>query len=140
MNFEANSTIVSQSSLEVVYSNDEYSQINNQEIVGFTSGTTEPPYIQPYNEYPFKGWGEMSIFHSSDGILDKPIFLVDGFDPNDTRNIEGIYAQLNYSGGNLGDTVRAQGFDVVVLNFPTYYREEDEVWIYGGARNTTCSN
>ena len=39
----------------------------------------------------------MSIFHSSDGILDKPI-LVDGFDPNDTRNIEGIYAQLNYSG------------------------------------------
>ena len=56
----------------------------NQEIIGFTSGTTEPPYIQPYNEYPFKGWGEMSIFHSSDGILDKPIFLVDGFDPNDT--------------------------------------------------------
>ena len=74
LTFEGNSPIVSQSSLEVVYSNDEYSQINNQEIVGFTSGTTEPPYIQPYNEYPFKGWGEMSIFHSSDGILDKPIF------------------------------------------------------------------
>ena len=45
------------SSLEVVYSNKEFSQMNNQEIVGFTSSTTDPPYIQPYNEYPFKGWG-----------------------------------------------------------------------------------
>ena len=121
------------SSLEVVYSNEEFSQMNNQEIVGFTSGTTDPPYIQPYNEYPFKGWGEMSIFHSSDGVLDKPIFLIDGFDPSDSRNIEAIYAQLNYSGGNLGDQVRSQGYDVVVLNFPTYFREEDQVWIYGGA-------
>jgi hypothetical protein len=121
------------SSLEVVYSNEEFSQMNNQEIVGFTSETTAPPYIQPYNEYPFKGWGEMSIFHSSDGILDKPIFLIDGFDPSDSRNIEAIYAQLNYSGGNLGDQVRSQGYDVVVLNFPTYFREEDQVWIYGGA-------
>ena len=121
------------SSLEVVYSNEEFSQMNNQEIVGFTSGTTDPPYIQPYNEYPFKGWGEMSIFHSSDGVLDKPIFLIDGFDPTDSRNIEAIYAQLNYSGGNLGDQVRSQGYDVVVLNFPTYFREEDQVWIYGGA-------
>jgi hypothetical protein len=121
------------SSLEVVYSNEEFSQMNNQEIVGFTSSTTDPPYIQPYNEYPFKGWGEMSIFHSSDGVLDKPIFLIDGFDPSDSRNIEAIYAQLNYSGGNLGDQVRSQGYDVVVLNFPTYFREEDQVWIYGGA-------
>ena len=121
------------SSLEVVYSNKEFSQMNNQEIVGFTSSTTDPPYIQPYNEYPFKGWGEMSIFHSSDGVLDKPIFLIDGFDPSDSRNIEAIYAQLNYSGGNLGDQVRSQGYDVVVLNFPTYFREEDQVWIYGGA-------
>ena len=127
------SKIESFSSLEVVYSNEEFSQMNNQEIVGFTSGTTDPPYIQPYNEYPFKGWGEMSIFHSSDGVLDKPIFLIDGFDPSDSRNIEAIYAQLNYSGGNLGDQVRSQGYDVVVLNFPTYYREEDQVWIYGGA-------
>ena len=121
------------SSLEVVYSNEEFSQMNNQEIVGFTSSTTDPPYIQPYNEYPFKGWGEMSIFHSSDGVLDKPIFLIDGFDPSDSRNIEAIYAQLNYSGGNLGDQVRSQGYDIVVLNFPTYFREEDQVWIYGGA-------
>ena len=128
-----NSSIESFSTLKVILSNEEFSTMNNQDIVGFTSGTTDPPYIQPYNEYPFKGWGEMSIYHSSDGILDKPIFLVDGFDPLDSRNIAAIYSQLDYSGGNLGDTVRAQGYDIIVLNFPTYFREEDQVWIYGGA-------
>ena len=38
--------------------------------------------------------GRDSIFHSSDGIPDKPIFLVDGFDPNDTRNIEEFMLNL----------------------------------------------
>jgi len=125
--------IESRASLNVIYSNEELNRQNNQNIVGFTSGTTDPPYIQPYNEYPFKGWGEMDIFYSPDGVLDKPIFLIDGFDPLDSRNINTIYQALDYSGGNLGDIVRENGYDVVVLNFPTYFREEDQVWIYGGA-------
>jgi hypothetical protein len=125
--------VESSASLNVIYSNEELNRQNNQNIVGFTSGTTDPPYIQPYNEYPFKGWGEMDIFYSPDGILDKPIFLIDGFDPLDSRNINTIYQLLDYSGGNLGDIVRNNGYDVVVLNFPTYFREEDQVWIYGGA-------
>ena len=75
----------------------------------------------------------MDIFYSPDGVLDKPIFLIDGFDPLDSRNINTIYQLLDYSGGNLGDIVRNNGYDVVVLNFPTYFREEDQVWIYGGA-------
>ena len=125
--------VESRASLNVIYSNEELNTQNNQNIVGFTSGTTDPPYIQPYNEYPFKGWGEMDIFYSPDGVLDKPIFLIDGFDPLDSRNINTIYQALNYSGGNLGDIVRDNGYDVVVLNFPTYFREEDQVWIKGGA-------
>ena len=125
--------IESTASLNVIYSNQELNEKNNQEIIGFTSGTTDPPYIQPYNEYPFKGWGEMDIFYSADGVLDKPIFLVDGFDPIDSRNVNALYEALNFGGGNLGDIVRANGYDVVVLNFPTYFREEDQVWIYGGA-------
>ena len=128
-----NSSIESFSTLKVILSNEEFSTMNNQEVIGFNSSEDNPPYIQPYNEYPFRGFGEMSIFHSSDGVLDKPIFLVDGFDPLDSRNIAAIYSQLDYSGGNLGDTVRAQGYDIVVLNFPTYFRQEDQVWIYGGA-------
>jgi len=125
--------VESRASLNVIYSNEELNTLNNQNIVGFTSGTTDPPYIQPYNEYPFKGWGEMDIFYSPDGVLDKPIFLIDGFDPLDSRNINTIYQALNYSGGNLGDIVRENGYDVVVLNFPTYFREEDQVWVKGGA-------
>jgi hypothetical protein len=128
-----NSSIESFSTLKVIISNQEFSTMNNQEVVGFSSTSTDPPFIQPYNEYPYKGWGEMSIFYSPDGILDKPIFLIDGFDPLDSRNIDAIYSQLDYSGGNLGNTVRAQGYDIVVLNFPTYFREQDQVWIYGGA-------
>jgi len=127
------SVFESSSELNVIYSNQELNTMNNQDIVGFTSGTTDPPYIQPYNEYPFKGWGEYDIFYSEDGILDKPIFLVDGFDPTDSRNINAVYAELDFDGGNLGDIVRQNGYDVVVLNFPTYFREEDQQWIYGGA-------
>ena len=125
--------VESTASLNVIYSNHELNERNGQEIIGFTSGTTDPPYIQPYNEYPFKGWGEMDIFYSDDNILDKPIFLIDGFDPLDSRNVNALYDALNFEGGNLGDIVRANGYDVVVLNFPTYFREEDQVWIYGGA-------
>ena len=131
--FNNNEQKETSASLNVIYSNDQLNQKNNQEIVGFTSGTTDPPYIQPYNEYPFKGWGEFDIFYSADGVLDKPIFVVDGFDPQDTRNVNAIYQALNFGNGNLGDIVRANGYDVVVLNFPTYFREEDQVWIYGGA-------
>lgn len=71
----------------------------------------------------FPGEGEYFIFKSADDILDKPIFLIDGFDPGDTRDIDAVYASLNYPGTtftNLGDEARAQGFDIVVLNFPTY--------------------
>jgi PGAP1-like protein len=69
---------------------------------------------------------EYEVFLSPDGILDKPIFLVDGFDPSDTRNIAAVYNLLNYTdaGGvvrNLGDKVRNENnFDVVIVNFPVY--------------------
>ena len=72
------------------------------------------------------GQGEYEIFMDAvDGILDKPIIVVDGFDPGDTRDIPGIYNLLNYidpSNGsqNLADFVRGEGFDVVILNAPQY--------------------
>lgn len=69
------------------------------------------------------GQGEYEIFLDNvDQVLDKPIFLIDGFDPGDTRNIAMIYASLNFgnSGENLGDLVRNEGYDIVVLNFPGY--------------------
>jgi hypothetical protein len=78
----------------------------------------------------FAGLGEYEVFLDTDtGVLDKPIILIDGFDPGDTRTISGLYDLLNFSGSegdqNLGDLVRAEGFDVVVLNFPSYFRLSD---------------
>nr|WP_321222103.1 T9SS type A sorting domain-containing protein [uncultured Psychroserpens sp.] len=78
----------------------------------------------------FAGLGEYEIFlDTNNGVLDKPIILIDGFDPGDTRTITGLYDLLDFTGSqgnqNLGDLVRAQGFDVVVLNFPSYLRLSD---------------
>ena len=92
---------------------------------------------------PYKGYGEAASFlgkgefeiylDTVDGILDKPIILVDGFDPGDTRNTSAIYQLLNYgTNQNLGDLIRAQGYDVVVLNFPTYTRDASTTIIDGG--------
>jgi len=82
------------------------------------------------------GTGEYKIYYDNvDGILDKPIIFVDGFDPNDSRTIPLMYNLLNFgsSGENLGDDVRDLGFDLVVLNFPTYTRTSDAAVINGGA-------
>lgn len=89
------------------------------DLSGYPGGVTE-----------FAGLGEYEIFLDTDtGVLDKPIIVVDGFDPGDGRTITGLYDLLSYTGSsgpeNLADLVRAQGFDVVVLNFPSYFRLTD---------------
>ena len=96
------------------------------------------PDLSAYGEttnYP--GEGEYQIFLSPDNILDKPIIVVDGFDPGDTRDIPGLYSLLNYTGEsgseNLADFLRAEGFDVVILNFPVYTRVADGALVDGGA-------
>ena len=104
--------------------------------IAFTSGIT--PDLMAYGEatnYP--GEGEYQIFLSTDNILDKPIIFVDGFDPGDTRDITSLYNSLSFTGSsgtqNLADLVRAQGFDVVILNFPVYLRTADGATVDGGA-------
>ncbi|SDH03991.1 T9SS type A sorting domain-containing protein [Winogradskyella thalassocola] len=104
--------------------------------ISITSGIT--PDLSAYGEatnYP--GEGEYQIFLSPDNILDKPIFVVDGFDPGDARDITGLYNSLDFVGTagnqNLADLVRDEGFDVIILNFPTYTRTADDVIVDGGA-------
>lgn len=101
----------------------------------FTSAIT--PDLSAYGEatnYP--GEGEYQIFLSADNILDKPIIVVDGFDTGDTLDINGIYSLLDFEGANgtqnLADQVRAEGFDVIILNFPVYTRTADNETIDGG--------
>jgi len=82
------------------------------------------------------GKGEYQIFYDNvDGVFDKPFIIVEGFDPDDSNTIDVIYNYLDYNGGanNLLDDLRNQGLDIVVLNFPTYTRSDDNTIIKGGA-------
>ncbi len=102
--------------------------INAQTLI-----TATIPY-QGYEETQSSlGQAEFQIFiDNTDGVLDKPVFLIDGFDPGDTRSIAQMYNLLGFNGQNFGDVLRNEGFDLVLLNFPTYINENDDT-INGGA-------
>ncbi len=77
---------------------------------------------QGYDEtQPYFGQGEYEIYLDNvDGVLDKPIIVLDGFDPGDSRDIPGLYASLSFDGQNMADILRDEGFDIVILNAPLY--------------------
>lgn len=128
--------VLRNSSINILYSNSDIYSRSSNVITTFNSSIT--PDLSVYGELTsYPGTGEYELFLSADNVLDKPIFLVDGFDPDDGRSITGIYDLLNFNDGNstsnLGDIVRAEGFDVVILNFPIYVRSQDNAVIDGGA-------
>ncbi|MFC7357457.1 T9SS type A sorting domain-containing protein [Jejudonia soesokkakensis] len=88
---------------------------------------------QGYDEtQEYFGQGEYEIFlDTADGILDQPILILDGFDPGDSRNIDGLYNSLNFDNQNLADVLREEGYDIVILN-PTVYTTDGND-IDGGA-------
>jgi alpha/beta hydrolase fold len=77
---------------------------------------------QGYEEtQSYFGEGEYEVFLDNvDGVLDKPIIVLDGFDPGDSRDISGLYNSLSFDGDNLADILRGEGFDIVILNAPQY--------------------
>ncbi len=79
------------------------------------------PY-QGYDEtQSYFGRGEYEIFLDTyNGVLNKPIIILDGFDPGNSSGIGDIYASLSYDGLNFADILRAEGFDIVVLDNPVY--------------------
>lgn len=80
------------------------------------------PYQGVGESTPLLGSAEYKIFYSGNTAeIDKPIIFVDGFDPNDSRDIPSMYSLLDYGSENLGDVVRAEGYDLIVLNFPEEY-------------------
>jgi len=59
--------------------------------------------------------------------LQKPIILLDGYDPEDKRSIRELYFEyLRYGtqNDNIGEELRGLGYDVIVLNFPEIGSEE----------------
>lgn len=125
----------SKSTLNISYSAEDLNANFNRAIQTFNSSIA--PNLTPYGIANDVGTGEYDIFLSSDNVLDKPIFVIDGFDPGDTRDVLSIYDLLNFEDNgtilNLGDQMRTEGFDIVVLNFPVYTRASDNVIVDGGA-------
>ncbi|HZW63679.1 MAG TPA: T9SS type A sorting domain-containing protein [Flavobacteriaceae bacterium] len=81
------------------------------------------------------GTGEYKIyFDNIDGILDKPIFFIEGFDPGNSRTIDLMYQSLTFgqTSENLADVVRDEGYDLIVLNFPTYTSVSDGTTLIDG--------
>ncbi len=105
-------------------------------ISGFaqTGITATIPYQGFGETQAHLGQAEYDIFmDTTTGIFDKPIILVDGFDPTDTRDITGMYDLLSFNSSNIADQLRSEGFDFVLLNFPVYTRASDAVEVDGGS-------
>lgn len=134
LSFEDGLTIQTKSIIKIEYANSDLNTLFNRAVTTF-NGTTVPN-LAPYGESSTAGIGEYEIFMSTESgaILDKPIYIIDGFDPGDTRPIlgytdsgtgdyvPGIYDLMNFDDGsgtaNLADLIREEGFDVIILNFP----------------------
>ncbi len=75
-----------------------------------------------------KGQGEVNTYYAncSDPTLRKPIIILDGFDPGNTRGASKIYSEyLSYKDNNridqnLVEDFQRQGYDIIILNFHTY--------------------
>jgi hypothetical protein len=128
--FSNEETIVRTSPLKISLSNNDSSSTSNLAPTEHTSTLIADLSHPNYNgAASHSGLVEYEIFLGTDNELDKPIFIVDGFDPSDTRTISGtssIYNLLNFENNgvteNLGDKVRFEDdFDVVIINFPSYF-------------------
>uniref|UniRef100_UPI002638CBEE hypothetical protein n=1 Tax=Flavobacterium sp. TaxID=239 RepID=UPI002638CBEE len=137
ISFENGDKKTRKSNLTVTYSNEDTERLFRLSPTVLTS--TRNPDLAVYGASDMSpGKCEYEVFLSPDGILDKPIFVVDGFDPSDSRNILSVYNLLTYTDPagvvrNLGDRIRnEEGFDVVIVNFPTYVNAANNT-IDGGA-------
>ncbi|MEM6892493.1 MAG: T9SS type A sorting domain-containing protein [Bacteroidota bacterium] len=61
------------------------------------------------------GGGTATIYAGCDGVLDRPVIIVEGFDPLNDNSASDIRAK--YNAGNIERTFRNNGYDVIYLDF-----------------------
>ncbi|MCF6365925.1 MAG: putative Ig domain-containing protein [Bacteroidales bacterium] len=60
--------------------------------------------------------GEVGVFFGSGNTdFTRPVIIVDGFDPGDTRDIAGLWDIANQQ--NMADNLIAEGYDFIIVNF-----------------------
>lgn len=131
-------TVTTYSSLHVNY-NDGYSSragvTNAKSPTCNGIGNPENIDIEADNAYQgyeesvgFKGQGLATIYYHNndcDRVIKKPVIIIDGFDPGSTTFAPDLLKYLKYNNGvipdaNLAEELIAQGYDVIVLDFPKY--------------------
>lgn len=84
----------------------------------------------------YYGWNTINYYYRTNAGFDcnvkqkrtlgKPIIVVDGFDPTNKRNAKTIktdgffYKDLNGTPKDLGEDLRSQGYDIIIVNHPDY--------------------
>lgn len=85
------------------------------------SGMPEQSEFWPnfVSEIAFEGGyvsGDVSIFlGNGNSAITNPVIIVDGFDPNDLRPVEGLWELVNQQ--NMADSLIFFGNDIILLNF-----------------------
>lgn len=116
-------------------------------IIAYTQVPSAVSAVTTINStIPYQGFGEANehagtaeyqiYYDNIDGVLDKPIFILDGFDPGDSRDISVLFNSFNNSATtvNLVSEMRDEGYDLIVVNFPSYISSTDGTTpIDGGA-------
>lgn len=128
-NFSDNTSIITYSSIKIFGELDGNLQLMGAKNCNLTTTFTlwSKLSFQGYDETTAtKGFGDVTVFHSTtnncDGIIRKPVIIMDGFDPGDAQSGTQLYAEYlnNAQKGKLGDSLRNKGHDVFILNFPLY--------------------
>ncbi len=119
-----------------------YAQRNSNSVTSglLTINSDDDLLFQGYDEnQPYRGKNEYRIYYdkiNDDRIVNKPLYIIDGYDPNDGRKIdeldyesynpskdESIVDLMSYGDDiSLIDSLRFKGFDVIIVNHPVYNR------------------
>ena len=113
-------------------------------VIAYTQPGTESAVTTINSTLTYQGFGE-TIAHAGtaeykiyydnvDGILDKPIFILDGFDPGDSRGIAALFNSFNNAPttDNIVTEVRDEGYDLIIVNFPSYTSSTDGTTLIDG--------
>ncbi|MDC3388741.1 T9SS type A sorting domain-containing protein [Flavobacteriaceae bacterium] len=97
-----------------------------------TSGTFESDLsFQGYDEsQPYQGWGRYQN-HSNTNCIDKPVIVVEGYDPSDSFDNDDIF-ETYLNANNLGLQLFSTGHDIFTLDFQNYTAPNGKV-IRGGS-------
>lgn len=127
--FSDNTTITTYSRIKI------YGEIDNGNLMRGPGDCSTPTTFDIWSKLSFQGYdesiatkgkGDVTIYHSlinnCDGIIRKPIIIIDGFDPGDNQKGPELYKDYlnDDQKGKLGDSLRNRGYDLFILNFPNY--------------------